>query len=65
MKFYDFLFELTENSENEGEQILCEETTLEAAWNCLLNMYGFERRELRFIERMSVEEGEMLGLDTY
>ena len=65
MKFYDFLFELTENSENEGEQILCEETTLEAAWNCLLNMYGFERNELRFIERMSVEEGEWLGLDTY
>ena len=65
MKFYDFLFELTENSENEGEQILCEETTLDAAWNCLLNMYGFERNELRFIERISVEEGEMLGLDTY
>ena len=27
-KMYDFLFELTEYSENEGEQILCEEPTL-------------------------------------
>lgn len=65
MKFYDFLFELTEESENEGEQILCEETTLDSAWNCLLNMYGFQREELQFVERLSVEEGEMLGLDTY
>ena len=65
MKFYDFLFELTENSENEGEQILCEEPTLTDAWETLCEQYGFEREELRFIRRMSVEEGEMLGLDTY
>ena len=39
---YDFLFELTEDSDNEGEQILCEETSLDAAYNCLVNMYGFE-----------------------
>ena len=65
MKFYDFLFELTEQSENEGEQILCEETTLDAAWNCLLNMYGFEKGELRYLDRLSIEDGEMLGLDTY
>ena len=31
MKFYDFLFVLTEDSDNEGEQILCEETSLDAA----------------------------------
>lgn len=65
MKFYDYLFELTEESNNEGERILCEETTLDAAWNCLLNMYGFEKEELRYIDCLSVAEGEILGLDTY
>lgn len=62
---FDFLFELTEYSENEGEQILCEAASLESAWTVLCWQYGFKRKELRFIERMSVEEGEMLGLDTY
>lgn len=62
---FGFLFKFTEYSENEGEQILCEEPTLADAWNTLCNNYGFERRELRFIERMSVEEGEWLGLDIY
>ena len=62
---YDFLFELTEYSDNEGEQILCEATSLESAWTILCWQNGFERKELRFIERMSVEEGEWLGLDTY
>lgn len=61
----DFLFELTEDSENEGELILCEEKSLEAAWRRLVIDNGFEYKELRFIEEMSVEEGEMLGLDTY
>lgn len=62
---YDFLFELTEYSENEGEQILCEAASLESALTILCWQNGFERKELRFIECMSVEEGEMLGLDTY
>lgn len=65
MKFYDFLFELTEDSDNEGERILCEETTLDAAYNCLVYMYGFDYKELRFIEQMETWEGELLGLDTY
>ena len=62
---YDFLFELTEYSANEGEQILCEAASLESALTVLCLQNGFRREELRFIERMSVEEGEMLGLDTY
>jgi len=62
---YDFLFELTEYSDNEGEQILCEAASLDAAYICLTELYGFEQNELRFIEKMSVAEGEMLGLDTY
>ena len=62
---YDFLFELTEYSENEGEQILCEAPSLDAAYTYLIELHGFEYKEVRFIERMSVTEGEMLGLDTY
>ena len=61
---FDFLFEFIDG-EWEGEQILCEEPTLADAWETLCGTWGFERKELRFIERMSVEEGEMLGLDTY
>ena len=62
---YDFLFQLTEFSDNEGEQLLCEAASLESALTVLCWQYGFKRNELRFIERMSVEEGEWLGLDTY
>ena len=64
-KLYDFLFELTEYSENEGEQILCEEATLEDAWDTLLNDYGFEMEELRYVDKLETWYGEMLGLDTY
>ena len=62
---FDFLFELTEYSDNEGEQILCEAPSLDTAYTYLTELYGFEKRELRFIEKISVAKGEMLGLDTY
>lgn len=62
---YDFLFELTEYSDNEGEQILCEAPNLDAAYTYLTELHGFEYKELRFIEQMETWEGEMLGLDTY
>lgn len=65
MKDYDFLFELTEYSDNEGEQILVECGSLPEAWGILLDQYYFEKRELKYLGRMSVAEGEMLGLDTY
>ena len=65
MKLYDFLFELTEDSDNEGEMILCEAENLDAALWCLVFEHGFEYKELRFIERMETWEGELLGLDTY
>ena len=61
---FDFLFELTEYSENEGEQILVECDTIKEAYEILAH-YGFNRNEVQYIEKMSVEEGEMLGLDTY
>lgn len=62
---YDFLFELTEYSDNEGAQILCEAANLDFAWTILCELYGFQRNELRFIEQMETWEGEILGLDTY
>ena len=62
---YDYLFELTEYSENEGEQILCEAASLESALTILCWQHGFRCEELRFIERMETWEGELLGLDTY
>lgn len=62
---YDFLFELTEYSENEGAQILCEAASLESALTILCWQNGFKRKELRFIEQMETWEGELLGLDTY
>ena len=61
---YDFLFELTEFSNNEGEQILVECETLGGARE-ILRHNGFHDDEVMFIDRMSMEEGEMLGYDTY
>ena len=62
---YDFLFELTKESENEGKQILCKAPNLDAAYTYLIELYGFEKCELRFLEKMETWEGEMLCLDTY
>lgn len=62
---YDFLFCLTEYSENEGEYILCEAASLESAWTILCWQNGFRRNELRFIEQMETWEGELLGYDTF
>lgn len=61
---YDFLFELTEFSDNEGEQILVECETLGGARE-ILRHNGFTNDEVKFLGRMSVELGEMLGYDTY
>jgi len=61
---YDFLFELTEFSENEGAQILVECHSLSEAKRILIQN-DFNLEEVRFIERMETWEGELLGLDTY
>ena len=61
---YDFLFELTELSNNEGEQILVECETLGDARE-ILRDNGFTADEVKFLGRMSVELGETLGYDTY
>jgi len=61
---YDFLFELTEYSENEGAQILVECHSLAEAKRILIQN-GFALEEVCFIEKMDLWEGELLGLDTY
>ncbi len=61
---YDFLFVLTEYSDNEGEEILVECNTLNEAYH-ILGENGFEPEEYDFVDRISIEEGEILGLDTY
>lgn len=63
-KMYDFLFVGAEDTDLEGEELLCEEPTLEEAW-ATLEKWGFTHETLRFVRKMSVAEGEMLGLDTY
>ena len=62
---YDFLCEFTSKSECEGEQFLVEAHDLEEAIHILLDQYDFAIGEFRVLERMTVEEGEWLGLDTY
>ena len=62
---YDYLFVLTEYSENEGEPLLVETTSIGEAYRLLIQTHGFREEELSFVRRMSVKEGEMLGYDTY
>lgn len=61
---YDFLFELTEESENEGEMFFVECENLEKA-KVILEMSGFKPNEYRFIKRVTVAEAELMGFDTY
>ena len=63
-ELYDFLFEFTEESECEGEQFLVECESLSEAWE-ILKANDFNDGEARYLYPMTVEEGEMLGLDTY
>ena len=61
---WDFLFKLTEYSNNEGKQILVECDTLNEAYH-ILGQNGFELEEYDFVDRMSIKEGDILDLDTY
>lgn len=61
---YDFWFEFSENSECEGEQFLVECDTLKMAYE-ILQQYNISKNEIKFLDRLSVEEGEWMGLDTY
>ncbi len=57
---WDFLFEDKES----GEEFFVECENLEKAF-VILEMSGFERREVKYRGKYTVEEAEMMGLDTY
>lgn len=61
----DYLFVFTEESDNAGEEVLCEASSLDEAYDIMYGYYEFKEEELKYVEKMSVEEGELLGLDTY
>ena len=61
----DYLFVFTEESDNAGEEVLCEASSLDEAYDIMYGYYEFTEEELKYVEEMSVEEGEWLGLDTY
>lgn len=61
---WDFVFEFT-SGDWEGEQVLCEAESKQAAFHTMYDEWDFDPDELKFIKRISVEEGEALGLDTY
>ena len=63
-KIWDYLFELTEYSDNEGERILVEASSMGEACG-ILEDNGFDDEDYKYITKMSVLEGERLGLDTY
>ena len=62
---FDYLFVLTEESDNEGEEFLVEETSLPRAILIIQSELGLKENQYRFIRKMSTWEGEFLGLDTY
>ena len=59
---YDFMFEIT-GGDNEGEQFFVECDTMREAWE--IADENFPTEPLRCWGKYSLEEGEMLGLDTY
>lgn len=62
---YDFLCEFTSKSECEGEQFLVEAHDMREVIDILTHRYDFAIGEFKIIDWMTVEAGEMLGLDTY
>ena len=57
---WDFMYEVIET----GEQFFVECDNLGEA-NIILEASGFTPNELKIIGRYTVEEAEMIGLDTY
>ena len=57
---WDFMFEIIES----GEQFFVEGNNLGEA-KVILKISGFTDDELKFCGRYTVEEAEMMGLDTY
>lgn len=57
---WDFLFENKES----GEEFFVECENLKKAF-VILEMSGFERKEVKYRGRVTIEEAEIMGLDTY
>lgn len=62
--YKDYLFEIIAG-DGEGEEILCEAVSKEDAINILVYNYGFFEGELKYLGEYTVEEGEIMGIDTY
>jgi len=61
---YDFMFAVVgEDSENCGEHFFVECNNLSTAWEIASDTWANE--ELDYLGKYSIEEAEMLGLDTY
>lgn len=59
---FDFLFEIIDG-DNEGEQFFVECNTLREAWE--IADENFPNDPLRCFGKYTIEEAEILGLDTY
>lgn len=57
---WDFMFEVIET----GEEFFVECDSLGEA-KVILEMSGFEKDEIKYCGKYTVEEAEMMGLDTY
>lgn len=62
--YKDYLFEIIAG-DGEGEEILCEAVSKEDAINILVYNYGFFEGDLKFLGEFTIEEGEIMGIDTY
>lgn len=62
--YKDYLFEIVAG-DGEGEEILCEAISKEDAINILVYNYGFFEGDLKFLGEFTIEEGEIMGIDTY
>lgn len=61
---YDYLFEIvSEDSDCCGEEFFVECDTEAEAWQ--IAEANFPNEELRYWGKYSIEEAEMMGLDTY
>lgn len=62
--YKDYLFEIIAG-DGEGEKIFCEAVSKEDAINILVYNYGFFEGDLKYLGEYTVEEGEIMGIDTY
>ena len=62
--YKDYLFKIIAG-DVEGEEILCKAVSQEDAINILVYNYGFFEGDLKYLGDYTVEEDEMMGIDTF